>query len=1189
MKHTIFTICSANYLPTAKVLLDSLNTHESDARRVLVLVEREWPAERLSHLADTLKCEVWPLSALNLPDLDKMAFQYDITEFNTAVKPFVFQALFAQGTQAAIYLDPDICLYQPLSALWNVLGQQPAIVTPHITEPLPNDNLQPSTENMARCGQFNFGFVGLANTPEAHRFIDWWAERLTDHCIFHPDHFYFVDQFYGALITSFIPETRIWGHQGYNYAYWNASQRELEYSESGGWTTGDGPLVFFHFSGFTRSDPDALSRHQNRVRAQPGSALSQLAHAYAQAIDANAAVMQPFQQSYSFGTYTDGSAIDLLERRTFRDLSDADKALITDPFDPSTRTTLATYQEIDAAGGSASALLWQVWQQRQQRLQTQATLEATRNEAAREIATRTRMYEEEQERLAAAQSFLEDERTNVRALEAQKRSLEEQRYALEMALNKSYQDSRELQLSLSYRLGRALTSPVRWVREKESLKHHIHTARTGFARLNTYRQAHGLRETGKTVITRLRRDGFTGALRSLRPITPPQIATDHTVASRRSTQALTTHTESVDIIVCIHNAPNDVRNCLHSVLAYTEPPYRLILVDDGSQEETASFVRNFAQEQGVTLIRNEQAKGYTLAANQGLRASTADYAVLLNSDTIVTPQWIDRMIRCARSSDTIGVVGPVSNTASWQSVPVIFNEEGDWADNPLPEGMSINDMGRLVAQNSGCQYPTVGFLNGFCYMIRRQVLDTVGIFDEETFAKGYGEENDYSLRVHAAGWQLAVADDAYVFHAQSRSYSSERRKTLSKLAGEALSRKHGDAAIGHGVVITRDNPALMALRARIQTAWDDYTQTGAGQPSPWEGRQILFLLPVTSSGGGGNVVIQEARSLIKQGIDARLVNLQRHQHWFEFHHPNLGVPVEYIESPQQLDNLLDYADAVVATLYLTVEWIAESFQRRNEQRVIPAYYIQDFEPYFFDQGDQEYTRAWNSYTGLPGLVRLTKTQWNRNELVTKRQVDAHVVGCSYDERLFMPSLPKSAGEPVRIIAMVRPSTPRRSPELTLKVLKTLHERLGERVQLSFFGVPADDIHLAKMDTAFPHNCLGELSPEGVADAMDRHDIFLDFSSYQAMGLTALEAMACGVAVVAPVAGGAGEFIVTEENGLLVDTRDAQACIDAAMRLATDHELRLRLAGQAMTQAPQYGANRAAQRFAQLLFTSEPNT
>src|SRR5690606_20169570 len=125
---------------------------------------------------EALHCDVLPVEALPLPDLPRMAFQYDVTEFNTAVKPFVFQHLFAQGSEQVIYLDPDIKVYQPLQALWQQLESHDAVVTPHITEPLPDDGMAPSTENMARCGQYNFGFLGLAHREPALGFLKWWAE-----------------------------------------------------------------------------------------------------------------------------------------------------------------------------------------------------------------------------------------------------------------------------------------------------------------------------------------------------------------------------------------------------------------------------------------------------------------------------------------------------------------------------------------------------------------------------------------------------------------------------------------------------------------------------------------------------------------------------------------------------------------------------------------------------------------------------------------------------------------------------------------------------------------------------------------------------------------------------------------------------------------------------------------------------
>ncbi len=218
-----------------------------------------------------------------------------------------------------------------------------------------------------------------------------------------------------------------------------------------------------------------------------------------------------------------------------------------------------------------------------------------------------------------------------------------------------------------------------------------------------------------------------------------------------SNDALPQHTETVDVIVCVHNALDDVQRCLSSVFARTSPPYRLILVDDGSDDETAAYLRTIAETQTAILIRNDTARGYTCAANQGMREAKGTALVLLNSDTIVTSGWLDRMIRCASSSPRICAVGPLSNTASWQSIPNLLLENGDWHDNPLPDGISTEDMARMLARSVIPTHPRLPFLNGFCLLIKRRALKSLGLFDEKTFGAGYGEENDFALRATAAG------------------------------------------------------------------------------------------------------------------------------------------------------------------------------------------------------------------------------------------------------------------------------------------------------------------------------------------------------------------------------------------------------------------------------------------------------
>ncbi|NYT58695.1 hypothetical protein H0A65_07125 [Alcaligenaceae bacterium] len=431
MKRSIFTICSANYLATAKVLMDSLLAHEPDSHRVLVLVEREWESGRLQALGQMLNCEVLHMNQLTLPDATRMAFQYDVTELNTAVKPFVFQDLFGRGNDTVIYLDPDIKVYQPLSELWAVLDEHEAVVTPHITEPLPDDGLAPTTENMIRCGQYNFGFLGLAKGEYAGRFLEWWSERLTDHCIFHPHHFYFVDQFYGALVSSFIPTLRVWHHHGYNFAYWNALQRHLERDTDANWITSDGKLVFFHFSGFVYDDPAALSRHQNRMRAEAGSAIETIALEYAVEIANNRLETDAYADEYSFSRFQDGTLIDIAHRRAYRDLPNAEKTRLGDPFAPATPQALNVYVD---------------------------PIQALQSEHHR-ISQESHRVNEDNQRLQEALAHANSQLSRISALE-------DELHHCGNSLNEAQRHIEAIRTSNSFRLGRALSAPLRLLRGK---------------------------------------------------------------------------------------------------------------------------------------------------------------------------------------------------------------------------------------------------------------------------------------------------------------------------------------------------------------------------------------------------------------------------------------------------------------------------------------------------------------------------------------------------------------------------------------------------------------------------------------------------------------------------------------------------------------------------------------------------
>lgn len=276
----------------------------------------------------------------------------------------------------------------------------------------------------------------------------------------------------------------------------------------------------------------------------------------------------------------------------------------------------------------------------------------------------------------------------------------------------------------------------------------------------------------------------------------------------------------VDIVICIHNALKDVTKCIDSVMRseYPVSKIKIILIDDGSDQETKEYLETISSAvPNMQLIRRDNAGGYTVAANTGLAASKAEYCALLNSDTIVPKKWLKKIVKLFSDYHDVGIIGPLSNAASWQSVPDISNPKGGWAVNELPNGWSVDDMDKCV---ESCQmelnlYPRVPLLNGFCYVVSAKVYKTIGPLDEINFPRGFGEEDDYSMRAANAGFGLMVAIDTYVFHAKSKSYGSAKRDNLSKLGAAKLTQKHSEVRIKRSVESMKKNPYFLIMREAI--------------------------------------------------------------------------------------------------------------------------------------------------------------------------------------------------------------------------------------------------------------------------------------------------------------------------------------------------------------------------------------
>lgn len=262
MEKLAFTICSNNYLAQAKALGDSLVQHNPDYRFIICLVDKQSSLVDYNYFKPH---EILPVEQVPIADFENMILKYDITELNTAVKPFVFKFLFSRSATIAnvTYLDPDIIVYDRFSDIENAYSNHTFILTPHINTPI-HDQLQLGEESFLNCGIYNLGFLGLNRTGHVFEFLDWWMERLKDRCYNKPMRGWFVDQIWINFVPVYYEGAFIMKHPGHNMAYWNLHERQLQCKNGKYYVNETLPLVFYHFSGYNAIQPEGISKYQNR-------------------------------------------------------------------------------------------------------------------------------------------------------------------------------------------------------------------------------------------------------------------------------------------------------------------------------------------------------------------------------------------------------------------------------------------------------------------------------------------------------------------------------------------------------------------------------------------------------------------------------------------------------------------------------------------------------------------------------------------------------------------------------------------------------------------------------------------------------------------------------------------------------------------------------------------------------------
>ena len=309
---------------------------------------------------------------------------------------------------------------------------------------------------------------------------------------------------------------------------------------------------------------------------------------------------------------------------------------------------------------------------------------------------------------------------------------------------------------------------------------------------------------------------------------------------------------SVAVVIPAYGGLAYLTACLESVLATVPASVPVHVVDDASPGPAlAEALAGFGSRIAVTRLSSNL--GFPGAANAGIRAAAGYDVVLLNSDTLVPPGWLDRLRQAAYAASDIASATPLSNDATILSVPSATDA------NPVPDPAQTLVWDRLAQECNGASTAEIPTGVGFCQYLRRDALDQVGLLREDAFAQGYGEENDWCWRARQVGWRHVAALGVFVGHVGGQSFGPARAFLLRRNLAVLNALHPGyDAAIAAWV---QADPLGPMRRRMDERRWVD-------------GRRASAVVLITHSGGGGVDRVVAARCDTVQAAGLRPIILR---------------------------------------------------------------------------------------------------------------------------------------------------------------------------------------------------------------------------------------------------------------------------------------------------------------------------
>lgn len=544
----------------------------------------------------------------------------------------------------------------------------------------------------------------------------------------------------------------------------------------------------------------------------------------------------------------------------------------------------------------------------------------------------------------------------------------------------------------------------------------------------------------------------------------------------------------IDIILPVYFAPELTIRCCETLIKNTDFnkfDIKVIIIDDSGSEQNFRildfFLTKLKISENFEILQNPKNEGFIDTCYTGINYRDSDYKILLNSDTIVMPNWLNEMVKVAESDDLIAMVNPNTNNS-----PVI--------DVPMPPGYNINILHEYFNQitESEEDFIDVVTATGFCLLIKAKYINEYGFFDR-IYGKGYCEETDLYFRYITQGLRAVIARKAFVYHRGEASFTDrDNRYNANK---QILMSRYKSVYLGS---IGNFNKKSVLNKYRKETKESNDLKLDV----------IIFSPSNIIDGGGKKVINSICNALNEAGISATVacsVILPQNKVEDQLYAPiDINSLYEKNIQPKTLVFSLDY-NAIDIVKY------ANHLHRRHGYLPKIIHLMQDVEGWFEANSMEDFEVCTNIATSKlivsPFLEKTFKKNLN--------------LGYHYATILNSISLDFSAGKYRKIhteytvCAMMR-TDQKRGALLIENALELLDKKINNSINFISFG---DHI----IEKSFKNiNIIqkGVCNEEQVASILQQSDVFIEASYFQGFGLTSFEALFSGCLVLSTYNNGA---------------------------------------------------------------------